>query len=202
MFSLHLSAKAARVFEGVTWAETKPKCLRCKLYFRFQWLISHCFTCYFLNFISFYLFFITFEHWKPQSRCCPFHLQEHLNAAKTEPPVEHVKAAPPLAKAAELCYVNVGDGRQQLSARLSLFSPHCRALLRAPLALSVAKRLLFSFCPKVAQRNQQKCSGGFKSCTRSFCMFSEGRERRAEGASSAAVCLCRLREECVCVCVC
>lgn len=54
-----------------------------------------------------------------------FPIREYLNAATLcihEPQAEHVKAASPLAKAAELCYVNVGDGKQQLPALLSPFS--------------------------------------------------------------------------------
>lgn len=49
----------------------------------------------------------------PTVKCCSSEL--------SEPPVETVKAASLLAKAAELCYVKVGDGKQQLcSAQFSL----------------------------------------------------------------------------------
>lgn len=59
-----------------------------------------------------------------------FPTRKHLNTATScipEARVQPVKAASPLAKAAELCYVNVGDGRQQLPALFSPFSLQCGA---------------------------------------------------------------------------
>lgn len=52
-----------------------------------------------------------------------------------KPRVEHLNAASPLAKAAELCYVNVGDGKQHslLCSALSLYNAGLSALI----ALSV-----------------------------------------------------------------
>ncbi len=72
-----------------------------------------------------------------------------------EPRVEPVNAASPLAKAAELCYVNVGDGKQQLPALLSPFSLQCGAFC-SHCSLCPWKRdpLLL----EVLLRNQQKIS--------------------------------------------
>lgn len=44
-----------------------------------------------------------------------------------KPRLEALKASPPLAKAAELCYVSVGDGKQQLCALLSPFRSTMRS---------------------------------------------------------------------------
>lgn len=59
-----------------------------------------------------------------------------------EPRVEHVNAASPLAKAAELCYVNVGDGKQQLCSAQPFLST-MRGFLLTLLTLSMEKEILF-----------------------------------------------------------
>lgn len=58
-----------------------------------------------------------------------------------------MKAASPLAKAAELCYVNVGDGKQQLSALLCSALSLYNAGLSAHIAHSIRgkKETLFHF---------------------------------------------------------
>lgn len=68
-----------------------------------------------------------------------------MNAATLwlyEPRLEPVKAAAPLAKAAELCYVSVGDGKQQLCALLSPFLSTMRGFLLTLLTLAVEKEIL------------------------------------------------------------
>lgn len=53
-----------------------------------------------------------------------------------------MNAASPLAKAAELCYVNVGDGKQQLCSAQPFLST-MRGFLLTLLTLSMEKEILF-----------------------------------------------------------